>query len=95
MIGCVLTSIPLFKKGNPSLVFIYRPILLTSTLCKIIETIIKNNLMAFATSYNSFNVNQLGFMHGRSTCSQLLEIQYDWCSGMNVRDIFNVITIDF
>ena len=31
---------PLFKKGDPSVVGNYRPILLTSTLCKVMETII-------------------------------------------------------
>ena len=49
--------------------------------------------MAFTTSHNLIDINQHSFMHGRSTCSQLLETQYDWwCFGM---DIFDVITIDF
>ena len=51
--------------------------------------------MTFASSHNLVNSNQHGFMHGRSTCSQLLKTQYGWCSGMDVGDIFDVIIIDF
>ena len=58
------------------------------------EAIIKNYLMAFAMSHNLINSNQHGIVHRRSTCSQLLETQYDWCSGMDEGDIFDVITID-
>ena len=41
---------PLFKKGDPSLVGNFRPISLTSTLCKVMETIIKDNLLNHAIS---------------------------------------------
>ena len=68
---------PLFKKGDPSIVGNYRPISLTSTLCKVMETIIKDNLLSHAIANNIINHNQHGFILGRSTCSQLLETQYD------------------
>ena len=34
-------------------------------------------------------------MSGKSTCSQLLEALYDWTSGLDVGDIYDVVTIDF
>ena len=86
---------PLFKKGDPSIVGNYRPISLISTLCKVMETIIKDNLLSHAISNNIINHNQHGFIPGRSTCSQLFEAQYDWCSGLDEGGIYDVIMIDF
>ena len=86
---------PLVKKGDPSIVGNYRPISLTSTLCKVMETIIKDNLLSHIISNNIISHNQHGFIPGRSTCSQLLETQYDWCSGLNEGGIYDVIMIDF
>ena len=67
---------PLFKKGNPSSVTNYRPISLTCTLCKIMESIIRDNLMEYCLLNNVINVNQHGFIRNKSTCSQLLECQH-------------------
>ena len=86
---------PLFKKGDPSLICNNRPISLTSTLCKIMESIVKDSIMAFATSHNIITSSQHGFMPRRSTCSQLLETHYEWCSGVDESGLFDVITIDF
>ena len=51
--------------------------------------------MAFALSHNIINSSQHGFMPHRSTCSQLLETQYERCSGVDEGGIFDIITIDF
>ena len=59
------------------------------------ETIIKDNLLSHAISNNIINHNQHGFIPGRSTCSQLLKTQYDWCSGLDECGIYDVIMIDF
>ena len=86
---------PHLKKGDPSIVGNYRPISLTSTLCKVMETIIKDDLLSHAISNNIINHNQHGFILGRFTCSQLLETQYDWCSGLDEGGIYDDIMIDF
>ena len=86
---------PLFKEGDPSIVGKYRPISLTSTLCKVMETIIKDNLLSHAISNNIINHNQHGSIPGRSTCSQVLETQYDLCSGLSEGGIYDVIMIGF
>ena len=46
-------------------------------------------------SNNIINHNQHGFIPGRSLCSQLLETQYDWCSGFEEGSMYDVIMIDF
>ena len=86
---------PLYKKGDPSLVSNYWPISITSTLYKIMETIIKDNLMRYVVTHNVININKHGFVLKRSTCIQLLETRHDWCSGMDNCGIFDVITLDF
>ena len=70
-------AFPLFKKGDPRLTCNYRPISLTSTLCKTMESIVKDSIMAFVMSHNIITSSQHGFMPRRSTCSQLLETHYE------------------
>ena len=89
------TVFPLFKKGDPSSVSNYRPISLTCTLCKVMESIIKDSLLSFAQANNIFSPCQHGFIPGKSTCTHLLESHFDWCSGLDKREFFDAVTIDF
>jgi len=50
-----------FKKGKPSDVSNYRPISLTSLCCKIMESIIKDDMLAYLLSNGLINRNQHGF----------------------------------
>ncbi len=87
--------VPLFKKGDPSLVNNYRPISLTCTLCKIMETIINKSLLHFASTRGLITNSQHGFLPNRSTCTQLLECHNDWCSSLDNSHPVDVIFIDF
>ena len=89
------TVFPLFKKGDPSSVSNYRPISLTCTQCKVMESIIKDSLLSFAQANNIFSPCQHGFVPGKSTCTHLLESHFDWCSGLDKREFFDAVTIDF
>ena len=80
------TVFPLFKKGDPSSVSNYRPISLTCTLCKVMESIIKDSLLSFAQANNIFSPCQHGFIPGKSTCTHLLESHFDWCSGLEKKN---------
>ena len=40
--------IPLFKKGSRNKSVNYRPVSLTSVICKLLETIIRDHMMAFS-----------------------------------------------
>lgn len=50
----------------------YRPFLLTSVLCKILERIVNNKLSWFVESRQLINNNQFGFRRATSTIDQLL-----------------------
>jgi len=64
----------IFKKGNKSDPSNYRPISLTSTICKVMESIIRAHIMDFFFQNNYFSKNQFGFFKGRPTSLQLLRI---------------------
>ena len=59
------------------------------------ETTVMDNLLKFAVLHKILNENQNGFVPGKSPCSQLLEALYDWTSGVDVGDLYNVVAIDF
>jgi hypothetical protein len=62
---------PIFKKGIKTLASNYRPVSLTSVPCKILEGLIKDNLMQHLTDNNLLNSSQHGFIPGRSCATNL------------------------
>ena len=70
--------IPICKKGSTSDASNYMPITLTCISYKIMETIIKNDLISH--SYNNKLISKLqhGFLSKHSTSTQLLECINDW-----------------
>ena len=70
------TVIPISKPGkdpkNPSN---YRPISLTSCLCKIMERIINTRLVWFLEKNNILTKYQSGFRKGRTTTDQLIRLE--------------------
>lgn len=86
---------PVFKKGSPSAVSNYRPISLTCIVCKIMESIIKDNLVAYLLSNGLITKQQHGFLSKHSTCSQLLECVNEWSIELNFRNAVDVVYIDF
>ena len=63
---------PLHKKDEKCLASNYRPISLTSVICKIMESIIKDDLMSYVCNNNIITSLQHGFLPGRSCQSNLL-----------------------
>ena len=70
--------IPKFKKGSPSDCNNYRPISLTCTCCKILESIISNELMQYLLDHKLITQHQHGFLKRHSTSTNLLETTHDW-----------------
>ena len=58
------------------------------------ETMIKNNFYEFGNKYNIFSISQHGFLPGRSTCTQLLESNYNWCRALDAGDKVDVVFVD-
>jgi Reverse transcriptase (RNA-dependent DNA polymerase)/Endonuclease-reverse transcriptase len=85
---------PLYKKGDPSIVNNYRPISLTSTLAKIMESLIKENILEHVSKHNLLNDSQHGFLPQHSTTSQLLECMHDWSAACDLGAVTDIIYID-
>ena len=64
---------PLFKKGNKLEPTNYRPVSLTSIVCKIMEKIIKNEMMEHLIVNKLLANEQHGFVNAKGCCSNLLE----------------------
>ncbi|CAG2224961.1 unnamed protein product [Mytilus edulis] len=63
----------IFKKGNKSQAKNYRPVSLTSVVCKIMEKIIREHIISYMKENKLFSNKQYGFISERSTSLQLLE----------------------
>jgi hypothetical protein len=86
---------PIFKKGKPSDVSNYRPISLTSLCCKVMESIIKDDLLYYLLSKGLISRHQHGFLSRRSTGTQLLDCLNDWPLNIERKESLDVIYIDF
>ena len=63
--------IPLFKKGSRNKSVNYRPVSLTSVICKLLETIIRDHMMEFLIKYKLINPSQHGFLKAKSCLTNL------------------------
>ena len=89
----VITAI--YKKGMKSLTENYRPISITSVVSKLMESIVRDTIMAHMTKNNLITDNQHGFVPGRNCITQLLVCLDDWTSMMESSEEFDVIYTDF
>ena len=64
---------PIYKKGPKSSVGNYRPVSLTSIICKLMESLIKDAVMEHLLSNDVVSPSQHGFMPGRSCLTNLNE----------------------
>ena len=63
----------IFKKGDKAEPGNYRPVSLTSVLCKVAEGFVKDNLYRFLEEKNIISKDQHGFRKARSCVTQLLQ----------------------
>ena len=88
--------IPIYKgKGSKYDVGSYRPISLTSTISKVMESIIYSNIVNHSNKFNIINTEQHGFRDKRSTYTNLLELLNDLTNNIDIRNAVDIITIDF
>ncbi|CAC5393460.1 unnamed protein product [Mytilus coruscus] len=73
----------IFKKGNKSLAKNYRSVSLTSVVCKIMEKILREFIIEHMKTNNLFSKKQYGFIAGRSTGLQLLEVIDKWTEALD------------
>ena len=65
--------IPVFKSGDAKLPTNYRPISLTSIVCKVMEGIIKKAIVSYCYANDLLSDNQFAFLPKKSTGLQLLK----------------------
>ena len=75
--------VPLFKKGSKTNPRNYRPVSLTSVVCKYLERILNRKLLFYLISDNIIINNQHGFRPGRSCETQLLDTVNDWSEALD------------
>ena len=81
--------IPLFKTGDPELFSNYRPISLLSSLSKIFEQVIFNQLFNYMNNNKLLCLEQYGFRPGHSTELAALKLVNTRCT-RGVRVVFSV-----
>jgi len=86
---------PVFKKGDSTKPNNYRPISLTCNLCKIMECIIKDQVVSYLLSKGLISKQQHAFLCKRSTVTNLLESVHDWTVHLQHKYSVDVIYIDF
>ncbi len=86
---------PIFKKGSKTDPGNYRPVSLTSVCGKLLERIIKDQVMAHLLENKVISDSQHGFMPGRSTTTNLLEFFELATQVIDGGDPFDIVFLDF
>ena len=89
--------VPIYKGGDRSLAKNYRPISLTSAMMKLLERLIRKQLVNFLSVHNLFNANQHSFRHGRSCLSALLDVYDNMMTSLsnNPKSSVDMIYLDY
>ena len=86
---------PILKKGNPTDASNHRPVSLTTVCCKVMESIVRDSMMAFFRSRNLLTQHQHGFLARKSTCTQLIECIDMWTLSLQNSRSLDVVYLDF
>ena len=86
---------PVMKSGSVCLASNYRPISLTCTCSKLMESIVSKHMLDYMLKNGLISDQQHGFIAKRSACLQLLESFQDWILELSDRKSIDVIYLDF
>ena len=64
---------PIFKKGSKTEPGNYRPVSLTSVVCRVMESLLRDSIVSHLTLHSLINKTQHGFVPNRSCLTNLLE----------------------
>ena len=87
--------IPLFKKGSRNKSENYRPVSLTSVICKLLERLIKDHLVDFRVENKLINPSQHGFLKARSCLTNMLCFLEDVTKWVDEGSPVDIIYLDF
>ena len=86
---------PIYKKGDKRVPGNYRPISLTSIVCKIKESLVRDHVHKYMDDNHIYSDKQFGFISGRSTVLQLLHVLDDWSRILDQGGCVDVIYFDY
>ena len=86
---------PIFKKGKKSQPGNYRPISLTSIVCKLLETVIRDKMVKFLEENQLIKDSQHGFRNQRSCLTNLLDFFHDVFDNYDECRSVDIIYLDF
>ena len=86
--------IPVPKNSKPKDPSDYRPISLTSTLCKVFERILSKRILGLTKSIWLDN-QQFGFLPKRNTTQAIAQVVDDWSKALDQRKSVHAIFFDF
>lgn len=86
---------PIFKSGSRSSPGNYRPVSITSVPCKILESIIRDEMLAHLNKYNLLSEHQHGFMRNKSCLTNLLETLEEVTSSMDNGEGMDMVFLDY
>jgi hypothetical protein len=87
--------VPLHKGGSKKLAMNYRPVSLTSVVCKMFESLIKDRIVTHLREYQLLNKSQHGFLPGRSCLTNLLTFLEDITRVIDESISVDAIYLDF
>jgi hypothetical protein len=85
----------IYKKGDKKDPGNYRPVSLTCIVCKVLESIIRTEIIDHMRRNSLFSNKQFGFISGRSTVLQLLRVLDDWTDCIDKGGAIDVVYCDF
>lgn len=86
---------PIYKKGIRSSPTNYRPVSLTSVVCKLLEGVIKDNVMQHLQVNDLISDQQHGFIPQKGCNTNLLESLENWLDNLENGESVDVFYLDF
>lgn len=86
---------PIYKKGDNQLTSNYRPVSLTSVFCKVLEHLVRDQLLTHLYVNNVIPDSQHGFVPKRSRVTNLVNCLDDWSKSFDLGFNTDVIYLDY
>jgi len=87
--------VPIFKKGSKTQCSNYRPVALTSVCCKVLESILRDDIVNHLEGNKLLNNSQHGFRKHRSCTTNLIEFMEFVTAAADKGEAVNVVYLDF
>ena len=91
----IVNVIPIHKKGDKTEPGNYRPVSLTSIICKLMETIIRSKMENYLYGNSILGDSQHGFRKGRLCLTNLLDFFEDATLTMDNCKAYDMVYLDF